>query len=455
MSAKKSSKKAKARVNTLVAHKAPQLAHLLERANSGKRSDVQQYLNAGGSPNVLVDVEFGGSSKAPLLCSIAGWAHSEAADSIKLLLQAGADTTATCEVAHQKLYTALMMASTKPCASLQALLDGGADPCYQTGDERSTALHVAAANGFLQQCEMLVAASGGRALEIAQTSNGNTPLLTACCNQKSAVVKLLCSLGADASSSNSFGNTALIIAAKLGDVSLLRFLLQQIGVDVNHRKTEGSTALVAAAASGSAAAVRLLIEHGADVHTVNARGHSALTGAVAGGNLKILQLFMQHGLDITARTCLGQTLLMQPCTQTCATSAERVVEFLIQQGLSVRAVDAFKSTALHYIAAQSGAAGTLRLLLAHGADVNARAMPNTTPLHTAAMANEGQNAAVLLAAGADQLLVDNSGATALHLAMLMRKPAATRVLVEHLTAEQLGSIMRAQCVSAVALCRSS
>jgi hypothetical protein len=53
---KKSSKKSSraSASTTLVPHAGQQLAALLERAKGGRRSDVQQYLNAGGSPNVLV-----------------------------------------------------------------------------------------------------------------------------------------------------------------------------------------------------------------------------------------------------------------------------------------------------------------------------------------------------------------------------------------------------------------
>jgi ankyrin repeat protein len=160
----------------------------------------------------------------------------------------------------------------------------------------------------------------------------------------------------------------------------------------------------------------------------------------------MLQQLLQYGFDITARTHSGQTLLMQPCTQAYAASAERVTEFLIQQGLSVRAVDNYQMTALHHNAAQSGTARTLQLLLAHGADVNARGLRNSTALHCAVMADDAQNAAVLLAAGAALQLRDSSDAAALHLAMLTGKPAVTRVLVQHSTAEQLDSMLSTLCV---------
>jgi ankyrin repeat protein len=169
---KKSSKKAsKAPTTTLVPHRAPQLANLLERAQRGKHSDVQQYLNAGGLPNVLVQVDLDGEgvcSAAPLLCGLVLSKHREAADSVTLLLQAGAVVDATFLDAAQEESTALLTASLRPgcLAILQALLDGGADPCYQTSDTGMSALHLAVIDGCASKCRALVAASSGRALEL-------------------------------------------------------------------------------------------------------------------------------------------------------------------------------------------------------------------------------------------------------------------------------------------------
>jgi Ankyrin repeats (many copies) len=167
---KKSSKKSKVReVTTLVPHTAPQLANLLERAKGGKRGDVQQYLNAGGSPNVLVQVELAGKKKvtAPLLCGLVLSNHREAADSLKLLLQAGAAADATFLDTAGEERTALLISGQQPGAltMVQALLDGGADPCYQTS-EGTSALYCAAARGRTSQCRALVAASSGQALEL-------------------------------------------------------------------------------------------------------------------------------------------------------------------------------------------------------------------------------------------------------------------------------------------------
>jgi hypothetical protein len=86
-SSKKGSKKAvPATETTLVPHRTPNLTDLLERAKSGKLSDLQQYLKAGGSADVRNPTEQ--FKLVPLLTSIAASRHSDAAASIKLLLEA-------------------------------------------------------------------------------------------------------------------------------------------------------------------------------------------------------------------------------------------------------------------------------------------------------------------------------------------------------------------------------
>jgi ankyrin repeat protein len=72
---------------------------------------------------------------------------------------------------------------------------------------------------------------------------------------------------------------------------------------------------------------------------------------------------------------------------------------------------------LHY-AALSASSGTetMRVLIAHGADVNACDLRLNTPLHAAAKSAQLDKIEVLIAAGADVICGDALGATALHVA---------------------------------------
>jgi ankyrin repeat protein len=157
-SSKKGSKKATSTAETaLVPHRTPKLTDLLEHAGAGKLSDVQHYLSAGGSPNAQHPTEQ--HKMVPLLTSVAASRHSDAADSIRLLLEAGAVVNVTSGNDSTSEYTALMVACALPrnLKAVEALLQGGADPCYQTSDG-ATALHLAASTGLqtlAEHCTLL------------------------------------------------------------------------------------------------------------------------------------------------------------------------------------------------------------------------------------------------------------------------------------------------------------
>jgi ankyrin repeat protein len=281
-SSKKGSKKqTPAPETTLVPHRAPNLTDLLERAKRGKLSDVQQYLSAGGSPNVLVSMQPSWDGLAPVLCGVVDSLRNggEVASSVRLLLHAGAAVDATFVGADGSMHTALQVASMhKPFGAadcLQALLDGGADPCYQTAKGVSV-MHYAAANGNLEGCKKLHAASSGRTLDIEGGLEvlGVTPLLLACSSNQIAAVQLLCELGADVKHRDNEDRTALMYAAAEADAPLVHYLLERVSINVTDNR--GDTALIAAAHKGKYASVKLLLERGADAHTLNSTGSGAI-----------------------------------------------------------------------------------------------------------------------------------------------------------------------------------
>jgi uncharacterized protein len=126
--------------------------------------------------------------------------------------------------------------------------------------------------GLTEICKAQHTASAGRVLELAGWSDGLgiTPLLSACAAEQFAVVKLLCTLGADVNHSDAAGNTPLMEAvAETQDICMLQFLLQEDGIKVNQRDDSRTTALLKAAQLGNVAAAELLLQKGADAYIVN------------------------------------------------------------------------------------------------------------------------------------------------------------------------------------------
>jgi ankyrin repeat protein len=93
---------------------------------------------------------------------------------------------------------------------------------------------------------------------------------------------------------------------------------------------------------------------------------------------------------------------------------EGVAKLLIAQGADVNAKTSEGSTPLHKVA-NRGWEDMAKLLIAHGADVNAKTNEGRTPLHyTVLPYYQTQMAKLLIAKGADINAKDNQGSTPLH-----------------------------------------
>jgi ankyrin repeat protein len=147
-------------------------------------------------------------------------------------------------------------------AAVRQALKEGADPNFAQGDGL-TALHLAAEAGQLEVTKVLLAA---RANVHAKTRIGAyTPLHLAAGAGHVDVVTALLEAGADArAATTSSGVTPLHLAAKaLNGDAAVRALLQK-GADVNARERSDQTPLMFAAAAGRTVSVKVLVEFGAD-----------------------------------------------------------------------------------------------------------------------------------------------------------------------------------------------
>jgi len=149
--------------------------------------------------------------------------------------------------------------------------------------------------------------------------------------------------------------------------------------------------------------------------------------------------------DLDARDEDGKTALVR------AAGAEnaRMVRVLVDHGADVQAADAKGMTALHAAAASPADARILPMvsaLLAAGADVHAQGMDGRTPLFGAA-----SKAAVdlLLDAGADIEHRDRSGNTPLTCAAMTWKPHAMRALLERGADPEAANLDGRSCIDLV------
>ena len=91
------------------------------------------------------------------------------------------------------------------------------------------------------------------------------------------------------------------------------------------------------------------------------------------------------------------------------------VRLLVDHGADVNALDCSHSTPLH-LASLRGVLEVVQILIKHGADVNAQNETNSTPLHRASLLGDIQIVQLLIGHGADVTAKDWKHQTPLHYA---------------------------------------
>ena len=356
----------------------------------------------------------------------------------------------------------------------QLLLHAGANP-KTSNRYGATPLSLAATNKDAPIAEALLKAGADAN---AKLPSGDTVLMAAARTGNPEIVRLLIEHGADVNAKGAaYGETALVWAAAENHAEAAQVLIQH-GADVNARTNplerakdrfglegvltilpHGSwTPLMYAARQGSTEVASALADRGADLNLTDPDGTSALVLAIINGHYDTAALLAERGADPNIADTSGMAALYaavdmntlgeiygRPARPASGkVTALDLMKVLLAHGANPNA--ALKSPTLQRAhtpgegslgegatplmrAAKNGDAAALRLLLDHGADVNARQRNATTALMFAAGLGRGTGAfakdyaseaelldavQVLVAAGADVNAVSAAGETPLH-----------------------------------------
>jgi len=341
------------------------------------------------------------------------------AAAVRAALKAGADADARDAAGRAAILYAV---GGRKIEVVRALLEGGAKAVNepQTINKQTfTPLSSATWGGEAQITELLLAHGADYRLQNQDAWRG------AIVSGSVPVTQLLLAAGADPNYRFEDGMSAVTIAALRAANELLAVLLDHHG-NVNFRDHHGITALMYAASHGSESTVQLLLERGAAIWPLDAFGENALGAAGHNTNADtrapVEALLKAHGIASPPKNRDIDEQLLQASYK----GDLAQVKALLAQGadLEVRGLPNIKLWLRDALSASVKHPAVCRYLIERGIDVRSLDSYQFTPLHSAASDGTVECIQALVAAGADANAISKSRITPLFAAVNGSRPAA-------------------------------
>ena len=405
---------------------------LLNAVKSGDREAVRTLLKSRADVNAP---EADGTTALH-------WAvRADDLETARLLLSAGASAKAS----NRYGVTPLSLAATNGNAAMVGtLLKAGADPKAPLPGGQ-TILMTAARTGNPDAVKLLL--GPGADVNARESTYGETALMWAVAENHPGAAKLLIEHGADINVRSNqleypkdrFGLegvttvlphgswTPLMYAARQGSLAATRTLIEA-GAELNLTDPDGTTALALAIINSHFDAAALLAEKGADPNLADTAGMAALYAAV---DMNTLGEVYGHPARKVSDELSAVDLMKVLLTHGANPNAQLKSATLIRAHTPGEGTLGEGTTPLMR-AAKNGDAAAMRMLVDHGADPSRTQKNGGTALMLAAGLGRGQGAfakdyateaellegvKVLVERGADVNAANNTGQTALHVAV--------------------------------------
>ena len=309
------------------------------------------------------------------------------------------DTPLHVAILNRKLEVALILINELGC-----------DPNIRGSLGGSSALHIACQMGNVSLVRALPKANIH-----APNDLGNTPLHMAALSGEEKIVSCLISeFGCDPNVKGKLGRSALHIACKKGNISLVRTLIQHQAAAVVQDDNHDTPLHLAALKNRENVVLCLISEFGCDPNLKGALGRSALHIACQKGNISLVRTLIQHQAVAIVQDDYHDT----PLHIAALNNKENVVLCLIKEFSCDPNVKGHYGQSVLHIACQKGNLSLVQdLIRDHRVDVNLRDYnDNTAPILAACCGNKEVALCLINDYGYDPTVKGRFGSSLLHCA---------------------------------------
>ena len=327
-----------------------------------------------------------------------------------------------CKMLIDKYKVDLHMTDNKGCTAVHLsaqsgnyklvayFVEMGAGIHLKTDDGRNC-LHIAALNGDLNLCKMLI---DKHKVDLHMTDNkGCTAVHYSSQSGNNELVAYFVEMGADIHLKTDDGRTGLHIAARKGHLNLCKMLIDKHKVDLHITDNEGWTAVHCSSQSGNYELVAYFVEMGADIHLKTDDGRNCLHIAALNGDLNLCKMLIDnHKVDLHVTDNKG-------CTAVHYSSQSgnyELVAYFVEMGADIHLKTDDGRTGLH-IAARKGHLNLCKMLIdKHKVDLHITDNEGWTAVHCSSQSGNYELVAYFVEMGADIHLKTDDGRTCLHIA---------------------------------------